>query len=44
MENVFYVWALCRDQTLCCDQTIYDPRMAWRIMEFGIQASGKLLV
>ncbi len=38
MENVFYVWALCRDQT------IYDPKVAWRVLEFGIQASGKLLI
>ena len=38
LENVFYVWALCRDQS------IYDPRIAWRVLEFGIQASGKLLI
>ena len=38
LENVFYVWALCRDQT------IYDPRTAWRVLEFGIQSSGRMLV
>ena len=38
MENALYVLALCRDQS------IYDPRVAWRILEFGVQASGKLLV
>ena len=38
IENVVYIWALCRDQT------IYDRRMAWRVMEFAIQHSGKLLV
>lgn len=38
LENVVYIWALCRDQT------IYDPKTAWRVMEFGIQASGRLLV
>ena len=38
LENIYYVWALCRDQT------VYDPKTAWRILEFGIQAAGKLLV
>jgi import inner membrane translocase subunit TIM44 len=38
IENVQYVWALCRDQE------IYDPRTAWRVMEFGIQSNRKLLI
>lgn len=38
LENIHYVWALCRDQT------IYGSRAAWRVAEFAIQASGKLLV
>jgi import inner membrane translocase subunit TIM44 len=38
LENVVYVWALCRDQT------IYDSKSAWRVLEFGIQSSGHLLV
>ena len=38
LENIYYVWALCRDQT------IYDPKTAWRLLEFAIQAAGKLLV
>eukprot|EP00794_Sanderia_malayensis_P009719 gene9719-10710_t len=29
IENVHYIWAMCRDQT------IYDPRQAWRVLEFG---------
>ena len=32
-----YVWALCRDQS------IYDHKTAWRVMEFAIQHTGKLL-
>eukprot|EP00795_Rhopilema_esculentum_P006312 gene6312-11739_t len=31
IENIHYIWAMCRDQT------IYDPRQAWRVLEFGIQ-------
>ena len=38
IENVMYVWALCRDQS------IYDHKTAWRVMEFAIQHTGKLLV
>ena len=38
LENVMYIWALCRDQS------IYDPRTAWRVLEFGIQSAGKMLV
>ncbi|KAL9986075.1 hypothetical protein ACROYT_G000149 [Oculina patagonica] len=33
IENVSYVWALCRDQS------ILDHRSAWRVLEFGIQNS-----
>ncbi|XP_065174679.1 mitochondrial import inner membrane translocase subunit TIM44-like [Sycon ciliatum] len=32
IQNNRYVWALCRDQT------IFDARSAWRILEFGILA------
>eukprot|EP00126_Sphaerothecum_destruens_P006272 Sdes_comp19291_c0_seq1m10343 len=35
IENCFYVLALCRDQT------IFDSFSAWRVMEFGIQASNE---
>ena len=38
LENIFYVWALCRDQT------VYNPKASWRVLEFGIQSAGKLLV
>jgi import inner membrane translocase subunit TIM44 len=38
LENVYYVWALCRDQTQ------YDPITAWKVLEFGIAAAGKMLV
>ena len=38
LESVVYIWALCRDQS------IYDPKTAWRIIEFGIQASARLLI
>jgi len=31
IENVNYVWAMCRDQS------IFDHRSAWRVLEFGIQ-------
>jgi len=31
IENIHYIWAMCRDQT------IFDPRQAWRVLEFGIQ-------
>jgi len=31
IENINYVWALCRDQD------IYDHRVAWKILEFAIQ-------
>jgi len=31
IENVNYVWAMCRDQT------IFEHRSAWRVLEFGIQ-------
>ncbi|KAK3717894.1 hypothetical protein QZH41_014899, partial [Actinostola sp. cb2023] len=33
IESVSYVWALCRDQS------ILEHRMAWRVLEFGIQNS-----
>lgn len=38
LENVYYVWALCRDQSQ------YDPITAWKVLEFGIAAAGKMLV
>ena len=38
LENVYYVWALCRDQSQ------YDPITAWKVLEFGIVAAGKMLV
>lgn len=38
LEDVMYIWALCRDQA------IYDPKTAWRVIEFGIQSAGKMLV
>ena len=38
LENVYYVWALCRDQSQ------YDPISAWKVLEFGIAAAGKMLV
>jgi len=31
IENVTYVWAMCRDQS------IFDHRSAWRVLEFGMQ-------
>jgi len=31
IENVNYVWAMCRDQA------IFEHRAAWRVLEFGIQ-------
>lgn len=37
IENVSYVWALCRDQS------ILDHRSAWRVLEFGIQSSSSWL-
>lgn len=37
IENVSYVWALCRDQS------ILDHRSAWRVLEFGIQNSSSYL-
>lgn len=37
IENVSYVWALCRDQS------ILDHRSAWRVLEFGIQNSSSWL-
>lgn len=37
IENVSYVWALCRDQS------ILDHRSAWRVLEFGIQNSSAWL-
>jgi len=33
IENVNYVWAMCRDQS------IFDHRSAWRVLEFGIVKS-----
>lgn len=33
IENVHYIWAMCRDQS------VYDPKQAWRVLEFGIQQS-----
>ncbi|RDD46341.1 Mitochondrial import inner membrane translocase subunit TIM44 [Trichoplax sp. H2] len=33
IENVQYVWAMCRDQS------IYDAHSAWRVLEFAMQAS-----
>jgi len=33
IENINYVWAICRDQT------IYDHRAAWKILEFAIQSA-----
>ena len=38
LENVYYVWALCRDQSQ------HDPITAWKVLEFGIAAAGKMLV
>ena len=35
IENCYYVLALCRDQS------ILDPFSAWRVMEFGIQATAE---
>lgn len=37
IENVSYVWALCRDQN------ILEHRSAWRVLEFGIQNSSSWL-
>jgi len=31
IENINYVWAICRDQT------IFDHKSAWKILEFAIQ-------
>lgn len=31
IESVNYVWAMCRDQS------IFDHKQAWRVLEFGIQ-------
>lgn len=33
IENVQYVWAMCRDQS------IYDSHSAWRVLEFAMQSS-----
>lgn len=33
IKNVHYVWALCRDQT------ILDPKSAWRLMECAANAT-----
>eukprot|EP00118_Oscarella_pearsei_P023013 m.270848 g.270848 ORF g.270848 m.270848 type:complete len:89 (+) comp40545_c0_seq4:1086-1352(+) len=35
IENVHYIWALCRDQS------VFDPSAAWRILEFAIQSTDK---
>ncbi|EDV26494.1 uncharacterized protein TRIADDRAFT_54556 [Trichoplax adhaerens] len=37
IENVQYVWAMCRDQS------IYDAHSAWRVLEFAMQASSSWL-
>ena len=38
INNVQYIWALSRDQT------IYNPKTAWRISEFAIHSENRLLV
>ncbi|XP_065911814.1 mitochondrial import inner membrane translocase subunit TIM44-like [Dysidea avara] len=38
ISNVQYVWALSRDQT------IYNPKTAWRLSEFAIHSENRLLV
>lgn len=38
INNIQYVWALGRDQT------IYNPKTAWRLSEFAIHSENRLLV
>ena len=38
INNVQYIWALSRDQT------IYNPKTAWRLSEFAVHSENRLLV
>lgn len=38
INNVQYVWALSRDQS------IYNPKAAWRLSEFAIHSENQLLI
>jgi len=38
INNVQYIWAISRDQT------IYNPKIAWRVSEFAIHSENQLLV